>query len=219
VVYLNIVGDGRRRGPGPSEGIGGLMGGVDLTGLWVCMGVLAATAMVFGRIAETSISMEGKSWWLLKAAPISGSELLRGKLLSAMIPFAVLSTLLFAAAATWKAFSPAWALYGWYGIELVGAGMLAISVGLSVPWARLNWDDPRKMSNGWASLLSFLAWVALGVIAGAVLCLPLLAEMLNPSLILWAALAGIVFATALTIGAGFIALSFGVSRVPTVGES
>ena len=69
------------------------MGAIDLRGVFVAIGVLTATVLVFGRIAATSVSREGKAWWLLKAAPLSGTELLGGKLLAAAVPFVLLSSL------------------------------------------------------------------------------------------------------------------------------
>ena len=61
-------------------------GAVDPTGVFVAMGVLMATALVCSQVASTAISMEAQSWWLLKIAPISPGELLRGKYLVAGRP-------------------------------------------------------------------------------------------------------------------------------------
>ena len=110
---------------------------------------------------------EGKAWWLLKAAPLSGTELLGGKLLAAAVPFALLSSLLMLGAALWLGFGPLGALYGWLGVELIGVGMLALSVGLGVPWARLDWDDPRRMSSGWGGLISAGASFLYALLSGA----------------------------------------------------
>jgi ABC-2 type transport system permease protein len=181
--------------------------------------VLTATVLVFRRMAATSISMEGKAWWLLKAAPVSPGELLRGKLAAALIPFAATSTLLLIGAALWRGFSPLGALYGWYGVELIGAGMLAIAVGSAVPWAKLDWDDPRKMGSGWGGLLSFLASGLYAGITGALLCLPLAATAFWPTATLVAWLIGPLGALAATAGIIWLSLWFGVQFLGRVGEA
>ena len=45
----------------------------------------------------------------------------------AWAPFAILSTVLLMGAAIWRGFSLFGLLYGWFGVELLGAGMLAIA--------------------------------------------------------------------------------------------
>jgi ABC-2 type transport system permease protein len=170
-------------------------------------------------MAATSISMEGKAWWLLKAAPITPGELLRGKLSAALIPFAVTSTLLLFGAAIWRGFSPLGALYGWYGVELIGAGMLAIAVGAAVPWAKLDWDDPRKMGSGWGGLISFLVSTAFAGLAGALLCLPLVAAAFWPDATVIAWIVGPLGALAATAGIIWLSLWFGGRLLWRVGEA
>src|SRR5437868_13759724 len=116
VVYINILG---RRGVGSFTNILG-RGTIDGTGVFIAGGVLFASALVFGRIADTSISREGKSWWLLKAAPVSAAEIMRAKFFAALVPFVILSSVLMIGAALWRGFSLFGWLYGWYGVELLG---------------------------------------------------------------------------------------------------
>jgi ABC-2 type transport system permease protein len=163
--------------------------------------------------------MEGRSWWLLKAAPVTGAEVLRGKFLSTLLPFIAASSILMFGISIASGFEPGWALYGWFGVEMLGAGMLAIGVGLAVPWAQLNWDDPRKMSTWQSSLLSLVAWVALGLVGGGMLCLPVLAQLLSPGAVPFAALMGAVLVTVLSAGAGWLALQLGIRRIGSVGEA
>ncbi len=220
-VYLNILSSGGRRGADPlqrMEGLAGAVGAIDLRGGFVALGVLTATVLVFGRIAATGISREGKAWWLLKAAPLSGTELLGGKLLAAAVPFALLSSLLMLGAALWLGFGPLEALYGWAGVELTGVGMLALSAGLGVPWARLDWDDPRRMSSGWGGLISAGASFVYALLSGALLGLPLLVTAVAPGYAPAAWALGLGGAVALTVGTVALALQFGSARLGTVGE-
>jgi hypothetical protein len=217
VIYLNIIGGGR----GAANPLGDLLGKsvFDPAGVFVAAGILFASAAVFGRIADTSISREGKSWWLLKAAPVSAAEIVRSKFLAAFIPFCVLSTVLMVGAEAWKGFSLLGFLYGLFGVLVLGAGMMAIETGLAVPWARLDWDDPRRMSSGWGAIGSLIAWALLGTVGGGALCLPIFAQAANSSLTLWAILLGMVLASAVSLGSGYAALAFGVSRLGGVGET
>jgi hypothetical protein len=219
VIYLNIVGGGRR-GADPLAGIP-LFSGQEIgtQGIFLAGGVLLASSMVFGRVSATAISREGKAWWLLKAAPVSGVELLRGKFLTAMIPFSILSTAMLFGAALWQGLSPLWTMYGWIGVELLGAGMLATELGFSVPWARLDWDDPRRMTSGIGSLFSLLVWLGLSTVGGGLLCVPVLLELFEPAMTLPAALLALALAAALTAGVSMLVLRFGLSRLYTVGEA
>jgi ABC-2 type transport system permease protein len=173
-VYYNLVAGGSRRSGLVDATSGWVPGPGDLRGVFVAAGVLFVCTMVFNRIALASISREGRAWWVLKAAPLTGLELLGGKLLAVALPYAVLSSLLMAGAAAWGHFGVLGTLYGWLGVQVIGIGMLAVDVALAVPGARLDWDDPRRMTSGWAGIASFLALPALGCAAGGLLCLPLL---------------------------------------------
>jgi ABC-2 type transport system permease protein len=219
VLYLNLL-SGRRNARDPGEFFDRLSPGtLDPANIAIAIGVLTATVLVFRRMAATSISMEGKAWWLLKAAPIAPSELLRGKLAAALIPFAATSTLLLFGAAIWRGFSLLGALYGWYGVELIGAGMLAIAVGAAVPWAKLDWDDPRRMGSGWGGLISFLASAAFAGVAGLLLCLPVAAAAFFPGATLVAWLIGPLGALGVTAGIVRGSLWFGGQYVERVGEA
>lgn len=221
-IYINIVVSGGNRARNNlTELIGRLDNGGALTfvELGLAGSVLFVTALVFARIGLTGISMEGKSWWLLKAAPLRPWDILRGKFLSAYIPFALLDSLLMLGAAVWRQFSLSAALYTTLGTLLLGVGIIAICVGLSVPWARLDWDDPRRMSSGWGSLIAFVVQSLYALLGLAFLALPALATLWLPD---WTAAAWIIgpaCALALTAAVSASILAFGAGRLVHVGES
>jgi ABC-2 type transport system permease protein len=219
IIYLNLL-------CGRENGLGGLLqesqrfsGTIDPAGIAIAAGILLAVVLVFRRVAAIGISMEGQAWWILKSAPVSGLEVLRGKFAAAAIPFALLSTLLLLVAAIWRGFSLVGTLYGWFGVELLGLGMLAIATGASVPWARLDWDDPRRMSSGWGGLISFIGAVLLAASAGGLLCLPVLAATFMPNLVPVAWVLGPVLAIAITVAASWGAIRFGAAALTRVGEA
>jgi len=219
VFYLNFLGGGRDSLNVVDQANSFGHGVVSFTHAFVAAGILMTTALIFNRIASTGISMEGKSYWLLKAAPISGRELLLGKFISALIPFAVLSTLLFAGAAIWRGVSLPGFLYGWYGIMLLGAGMLAIDVGMAVPWANLNWDDPRRMSSGWGALIAFVVSIATSLVAGFLLTVPFIVRLLLPGFEIIAWLICPILAAAVVVAVAWVMVSIGLQFLTRVGEA
>ncbi len=220
VLYLNLLGGG---GPRSFNAIAQAntfaQGRVNFSNIFAAAGVLVTTFLVFNRIASTSISMEGKAWWLLKTAPISGRELLLGKFVAAIMPFSVVGTLLMIGVAVWRGFSLFGFLYGWFGMILLGAGMMAIEIGLAVPWANLEWDDPRRMSSGWGALFALAGYIILGLLAGLLLSLPLIARAFLPSLEVMAWFVGPLSAIAATAAIGGLVAQFGLSRLGNVGEA
>ena len=213
IFYLNVTAGSGRRG-------GGIPGGnffSNMDGVFVAAGVLSSTVMLISSIAFSSISREGKSWWLLKIAPVTTFELLRGKFLAAAVPYVVLSTLLMLGAAIWRQLDPLWTLYGWLGVEVLGLGMIVVAVALSVPWAKLDWDEPRKMNSGWGSLIAFATWLGMGILGGLFLALPVFFEAVDPLLTPALAAVGLLLATAVSAGVAFLAYKFGESKLPEVG--
>ncbi len=219
IVYVNLLGGGGRRSFNALQAADKLtQGRVDPTGIFLAAGILLATVLVCVQVASTAISMEGKSWWILKIAPISGVELVRGKFLAAWLPFVVLSTVLLLGAAVWKGLSILGVLYGWFGIELLGAGMLAMSLGFGLVWPRLDWDNPKQMHSGLATFCSFVGEAVLGLIGGGLLSLPVILQVVAPA---WAPagwIVGILGAAALTGGLALAILQLGLRRLPGIGE-
>ena len=220
LIYIQLfVNTGGRSGQSMAQTFSTFAPGVEVSNILLAGTVLMSTIFVFGRIAETGISMEGRSYWVLKIAPISGRELLLGKFVSAMVPFALLSTLLLVIAAIVRHFSIGGFFYGWFSVLLLGAGMLIMNVGLSVPWANLEWDDPRRMRSGWAGLIAMIGYVIIGLLGGGFLTLPYLAGLFLPFLAPVAWLVGPFLAVGFTGLVAALSLWFGLSRLHRVGEA
>lgn len=220
VVYINLLGGGGSRSFNAlAQANNFAEGRVNFSNAFAAAGVLTVTFLIFNRIASTGISMEGKSWWLLKTAPLAGWELLAGKFLAALMPFTVIGTTLMIGMAIWRGFSVPGALYGWLGMMVIGSGMMAVDVGLAVPWANLTWDDPRRMSSGWGALFSFFINTILGFLAGLLLALPLIARAFLPAFEIIAWLVGPLGAIAVSAAIGGLVVRFGLSRLGNVGEA
>jgi len=222
VVYLNMLGGAGsgRRAINPLQAANDFTGGrVDLSGVALAAAILLATSLICTQVSATAISMEGKAWWLIKAAPVPPWELVRGKFLVAWLPFVVLSTGLLAGAGLWQGFSLLGLLYGWFGVELLGAGLLAISLGCAMRWPRLDWQNPRQMRSGWATMVALLGEAVLGTVGGGFLCLPLAAQAFAPDLLGVAGAGGIAGATLVTVGLAWALLTLGLDHLPDVGEA
>lgn len=224
LIYFQLfVNTGQRNGGDTmAQAVSGLAQGVDLGSILLTGTVLMSTIFVFSRIAQTGIAMEGRSYWILKAAPLAPRDLLLGKFVSALVPFTALATTLLVIAAFVRGFSLGGFLYGWFGVMLLGAGMLAMDVGLSVPWANLEWDDPRKMHSGWGGLIAFIGYAVMGIVGGFFLALPYVVKLipfLNTFLAPAAWVVGPFFAIGFTGLFAGLALWLGLSRLNKVGEA
>lgn len=219
VVSLNLIG-GSRGHPSPAIEAAARFGrgAFDPAGVFVAIGILLATATLFTQVASTGISREARAWWLIRTAPVSAHQILAGKFLAAWVPFVALSTLLLAAASLWQGFSPAGFLHGWFGIEVLGAGMLALATGLAVPWARLDWTNPTQMRSTWGVLLSYLGELIIGVVGGGLLCLPLIAGALAPDLVPLTWALAVIGPILVGVAAAALATWVGLSHLAAVGE-
>ena len=222
IVYINIISGPSTRGRAPVsqffQQIANSSGPLTLGDVGLAGGILFVSSLVFTRIALTSISMEGRSWWLLKVAPISAWELLRGKFLSAYLPFALVDVVFLVGAAIWRDVPFLVFVYSLLVTLTLGVGIISIGVGLSVPWARLDWDDPRRMSSGWGGFIAFLAQSMYALLGFGFFSLPALAYLWLPDLAFAAWLVAVVGIVILTAAVSFPLLAFGAHRVQFVGE-
>ena len=219
-VYINLFARSGRRGQNPIEMAQNAAGGaVDLRGIATAAAVLLLCTMIFSRMAVTSVAREGKGWWTIKAAPITAWELLGGKLLVVAVPYVFVSTVMMVAVSIWNEFGVAGALYGWFGVQLLGIAMLALNVAVGVPLARLDWDDPRRMTSPWAALFTFLGFIVIGLLGGVLLSLPVVAEAIVPR---WATLVwliGPLSAAGVAVAGAWMATAYAAQRLPFVGEA
>ena len=93
--------------------------------------------------------------------------MLRGKLLSLLVPYGLLTGVAAADRLVLLRFTAAWGAYAWLCLLLIGYGMFSISTTLGFACPRLDWDDPRRMTSSKASWASFLINVPYGLISMA----------------------------------------------------
>jgi ABC-2 type transport system permease protein len=100
-----------------------------------------------------AFSMEGRSYWILKTAPVSAGKQLTAKFLMSYLPALILGWIYLLGIAILQHTPFITILYGLPSIALILAGLGGINMALGVRSVNLAWTDPRKMENGVAGIL------------------------------------------------------------------
>ena len=159
-------------------------------------GLVIAAAQCLSLTATSSVSMEGKSIYIIKALPIRANVWLRSKLLVSMLP-PVAGGLLCGVALT-----VAWKLPFWNALLILGLCVLVgwafsvVELALGLHFCRFDWENPVEViKQGGGVLLSMLITFAfigggvalivfLGYLGAAILCGLLLAVALPIRLVM-----------------------------------
>jgi ABC-2 type transport system permease protein len=146
--------------------------------------------MIMSRFGLTAFSSEGRSHWVLKGSPISARQVLVGKFLVGYVPYLLLGTALLLLLNGARAVSdarlaggPFWAslvaqmrpdmvLYGGLVMAVVGAGCMALTLGLGAARPNLRWDTPHEMLTPDLGCMSLVLYGGYMGLAGLALGLP-----------------------------------------------
>jgi hypothetical protein len=161
-------------------------------GVMIAGVILYAGWVTFNRAALTSLSIEGRSLFILKAAPVSPLTVFRSKVLGLVLPFAVGSLIMLLIAWFFLRFSAAWIPYAWLCLVIIGYGMITISTTLGFKYPKLDWDDPRRMTDRRAALPNLLLNLVYGVFALVIAVLPFLGGTIYPGWTLLMVLLGLL---------------------------
>jgi ABC-2 type transport system permease protein len=112
---------------------------------------------VLYRLALISFSVEGKSFWIIKTAPISAGRQLAAKFLIAYLPGLIVTWLFLLGIAFIQRVPAANILYSLTAEALILAGLDGISLTIGVRGANINWTDPRRMLSATSDYLAALA--------------------------------------------------------------
>jgi ABC-2 type transport system permease protein len=116
------------------------------------------------RLAMMGFSQEGRSWWILKSAPIGPTRLLTAKYLVAYLPVAALGAAFLIVLSIVRSVGFGDVIFGLMVVGLCYAAMTGVNLAFGVVGANFEWEDPRRMVRGSAGCLGTLASViALGV--------------------------------------------------------
>jgi ABC-2 type transport system permease protein len=174
--------------------------------------------MLLARLAGAGISQEGKSYWVLKTAPISSRQLLSAKFLVAFLPTIMLELIFMIVLSLLQKLTAAEAMFNLLVIVLCTAGNTGINLGFGVYGARLDWEDPRQMMQGGSGCLAGLAQlVYLPICLGLFFGPAFLIGMFGGAPLI-GSLVGLVLGGALSIACATIPLLLVRERLLRLGE-
>ncbi|HMQ30494.1 MAG TPA: hypothetical protein PKD53_07180 [Chloroflexaceae bacterium] len=219
VIFTFLVPRGDRPGMLSATSLPTPFGSIELaaSGVLTAALVLLATWGVFYQILLAALSIERSSLYILKTAPLSPAQLLRAKVLSIFVPYAVLSLVGLLAGVFFLGVNPLWALFWLPVLLVIGYGLFALMVAIGFRYPNLSWDDPRRMVSRQANLQGFLGSLAYMLVAVVMAMAIIVIVQLTPGL----ALPGIILGLALLAGGTWLFVEWCMRSVeqawPTIG--
>jgi hypothetical protein len=120
--------------------------------------------MLTARLAGTGFSQEGKSYWILKTAPLGPGLLLAAKFLVAFVPSVLLSVAYLVIIVLLQGATLGALGFSLLVVALAIAGNTGLNLYFGVTGANLTWSDPRHMQKTGAGCLgAFLAFIYLPI--------------------------------------------------------
>ncbi len=174
--------------------------------------------MLVARLAGMGFSQEGKSFWLLKTAPVSAWQMLAAKFLVAFLPSLALGWAFLLGISLMQRTGLGVLLFNLLVVALCVAGNSGLNLAFGVVGARMDWEDPRQMQRGSAGCLGALA---------SMLYLPLSLVLFFGPPVLFLALswpealgqaAGLALGGAFSLTCTLLPLWLVRKRVPRLGE-
>jgi len=176
--------------------------------------------MVMFNLASLAFSREGRSYWLVKTAPLHPWHLMAGKFTVSYLPSAVFCmvylVLAFAIRGANWVFFPFSALV----VLLAMAGATGVSLAYGVAGANFDWDSPQRQrlsgSLGCMAFIAVLGFLALDL--ALFLVPPGLWQILTGEAPLLAYVLGLALGAAAAAAGIFIPLRLVVGRLQRIGE-
>ena len=112
--------------------------------------------LLLGRLAGMSFSQEGRSYWLIKTAPISASNLISAKFLVAYLPTLGLSWAFLLVISLVERARLSTVIFTLPVVALCIAGNAGINLSFGITGAKFDWEDPRHMQTGGSGCLASL---------------------------------------------------------------
>ena len=139
------------------------------------------TSSICTRIVFSSVSLEGKQFWLLQTAPLDLHDLLSAKLTAWYRPVALASALLLGIGVF--VIEPRWEIVTLFvAMSLfISYGIVAMGIGLGAHFADFSWEHPSQLILSLGSVMYMLSSAALILLNIFPLALLLRATMLTTS--------------------------------------
>lgn len=122
------------------------------------------TSSICTRIVFSSVSLEGKQYWLLQIAPLAIRQILHAKFLAWYRPIALISAVLLGMGI--YVIEPRWEIVTLFVSMsfFVSYGIVSVGIGLGAHFADFSWEHPSQLILSLGSLLFMLASSALVMI-------------------------------------------------------
>jgi ABC-2 type transport system permease protein len=173
--------------------------------------------MLIASLAGLGFSMEGRSYWMLKSAPVSSRQLLVSKFLVSYLPALALCTVYLVVLQIIKEASVASALISLLAVALSLAGLTGIFLAFGTYGAKFDWDNPARINQSMGCVSALAASVFVALCFGLFIVPSIIASLLGLP-VLVGQLAGLLLGGAANVAAVLIPLSMAERRVPTLGE-
>lgn len=174
--------------------------------------------MLLARLAVMGFSHEGKSYWLLKTAPVSAGQLLSAKFIVAFLPTTLLCSIFLLVVSVLQGATLESTLFMLLVVVLILAGNTGVNLFFGVVGANMAWEDPRQMQKGAAGCLGALvSFVYLPFSMALFFLPPLITEVLRLPLLTGEA-AGLVLGGGFSLVCAIVPVWLLRKRVDRLGE-
>jgi ABC-2 type transport system permease protein len=173
---------------------------------------------LLSRLALMGFSQEGKSYWILKSAPLRNSHILVAKFLVAYLPSLALGWIFMLLISVLQGVNLSILLFGLGVVSLSIAGTAGLNLAFGVVSVRLDWEDPRKMNAGGMGCVSMLvSGIFLVISLGFFFTPPILLPNFGIPEIA-GQIIGLMLGGGLNILVAFLAPRLVMNRIPRIGE-
>ncbi len=139
----------------------------------IMIGAFITTA-ISTRFIFPSISLEGRSLWILQNAPVDVRELLHARLLCWLPPVSIVSCVLFGAGAFAIKASVVALILNVIAALSISLGIVGLALGMGALFANFGWEHASQLSAGLGNFLFMLASTALISVNSALVALALI---------------------------------------------
>jgi ABC-2 type transport system permease protein len=187
--------------------------------LYLNIGIsLFVSWMLIARLGGIGFSQEGKSYWLLKTAPVKASTMLAAKFFVAFLPATLLGWLFLLVMAVVRANGLGSLWFSMPVVALNIAGNTGLNLMFGVLGANMDWDDPRHMMRGSVGCLGSLASFVYFPISLLFFFGPPLGLALIDVPVVAGQLIGLALGAVVSLGFAVLPLAAVRSRVEQLGE-
>ena len=154
-----------------SMGEGGIIGpmGLYVLNIGLCGFIVAAVGV---RFLFPAVSLEGRSFWLIKTAPISMERFLVAKWLAGGLPLLALSQLL-TFSSNLMIGTPMWLCIGGVVVMLsINIGISGLGIGMGALYPRFNVENAAKIASGFGGVLYMMSSLFLVALTLALSLMP-----------------------------------------------